>query len=235
MFSINLAVSNQSNRMDSGSVKEIFYVVVKGVMPVVNKVLPGAGGWVERGHRAELARLQAEADRVDYNFLQKQIMMETSFSESEGEVASPFSGRYVTQWTHSEELRFSNTDSDASDFSDSIYDVSTNSERAVIQRTLAQERSFSSSDDSQNLSGELMSEEEYDGLMSLTCEMCQHFLYTQFARACSHKALLERIMAEPGQRGFTDTALSHIQDCCLGFYANLDAVDPKQLLLLFFL
>jgi hypothetical protein len=224
--------------MDSGSVKEIFYVVVKGVMPVVNKVLPGAGGWVERGHRAELARLQAEADRVDYNFLQKQIMMETSFSESEGEVASPFSGRNVTQRTLSEELRFSNTDSDASDFSDSISDVSTNSERAVIQRTLAQEMSFSSSDDSQNLSGELVSDEEpvelvsdeeYDGPCGLPCDKCKHFLYTEYVRARSHKALLERIMAEPGQSGFSDLALSHIRDCCLGFYANLDPVDPKWL------
>ena len=80
--------------------------------------------------------------------------------------------------------------------------------------------SFSSSDDSQNLSGELLSEEEYDGPMSLPCEMCQHFLYTKFAPARSHKALLERIMAEPGQSGFSDLALSHIQDCCIGFYAK---------------
>ena len=150
-------------------------------------------------------------------------MMETSFSGSEGELdVSPCSGRNMIQRTLSEEMRFSNSDFDVSDS-----DVSAHSERSVIQRTLAEEMSFSSSDDSQNLSGELLSEEEYDGPMSLPCEMCQHFLYTQFARARSHKALLERIMAEPGQRGFSDTALSHIQDCCLGFYAGLDAVDPK--------
>ena len=57
VFSINLAVSNQSDRMESGSVKDIFRVVVQGMMPVVNKAIPGAGGWEERGHRAELARL----------------------------------------------------------------------------------------------------------------------------------------------------------------------------------
>ena len=105
----------------------------------------------------------------------------------------------------------------------------TNSERAVIQRTLAQEMSFSSSDDNHNLSGELVSEEEYDGPWGLPCENCKHFLYTEFVRARNHKALLERIMAEPGQRGFSDLALSHIRDCCLGFYAHLDPVDPKQL------
>ena len=53
VFSINLAVSNQIDRMDSGSVREIFCVVVKGVMTVFNKVLPGAGGWVEGGLMAE--------------------------------------------------------------------------------------------------------------------------------------------------------------------------------------
>ena len=72
--------------MDGRNVQEIFYVVVKNVRPAGNKALPEADGWVERGHRAELARLQAEADRLDYNFLQKQIMMETSFSGSEGKL-----------------------------------------------------------------------------------------------------------------------------------------------------
>ena len=63
--------------MDSGNVRDVFRVVVRGV---VNKVLPGVGGWVERGHRAELARLQVDADKADHIFLQMQIMLETSFS-----------------------------------------------------------------------------------------------------------------------------------------------------------
>ena len=102
--------------MDGRNVQEIFYVVVKNVRPAGNKALPEADGWVERGHRAELARLQAEADRLDYNFLQKQIMMETSFSGSEGELdVSPCIGRNVIQRTQSEELRLSNSDSDVSE------------------------------------------------------------------------------------------------------------------------
>ena len=195
-FSINFIVSNRATEMEGRKIREIFYVVVKNVMPVNDKALPEADIWVERGHRAELTRLQVEADRLDYEFLQKQIMMETSSSGSEGELdVSLFSGSNVIQRTLSEEMRFSNSDFDVSDS-----DVSAHSERSVIQRTLAEEMSFSSSDDSQNLSGELLSEEEYDGPMSLPCEMCQLFLYTQFAHARGHKALLERSMAEPGQR-----------------------------------
>ena len=63
--------------------------------------------------------------------------------------------------------------------------------------------------------------------MDLPCEMCQHFLYTEFTLARGHKAVLERIMAEPGQQGFSDKAKLHIQNCCLGFYAGLDAVNQK--------
>ena len=145
-------------------------------------------------------------------------MMETSFSGSEGELdVSLCSWRNVIQRTLSEEMRFSNSDSD----------VTPHSERSVIQNTLAEEMSFFNSDNSQNLSRELLSEEEYDGPMNLPCEMCQHFLYTHFACARGHKALLDRIMAEPGQRGFSDTAKSHIQQCCLGFYANLDSLTQK--------
>ena len=97
---------------------------------------------MERGHRAELARFQVMADQADHIFLQKQIMMDTSFSESEGEVVSPFS--------------------------DSLSDVSDLSDRAVIQRTLAQEMSFSGSDDSQDLSGEFVPDEE-PGPRDLLC------------------------------------------------------------------
>ena len=110
--------------MEGRKIQEIFYVVVKNVKPASNKALPEADSWVERGHRAELARLQAEADSLDYNFLQKQIMMETSFSGSEGKLdVSLCSGRNVIQRTLSEEMRFSNSDFDVSDS-----DVSTHSE-----------------------------------------------------------------------------------------------------------
>ena len=161
--------------MESGNVRDVFRVVVRGV---VNKVLPGVGGWAERGHRAELARLQVEADKADHIFLQKQIMLETSFSGSEGEVISPFSGRNVVQRTLSEELRFSYAVSDDdSDLSDSLSNVSDLSDRAAIQRTLAEEMSFSGSDDSQDLSGEFVPDEK-PGPRDLPCDRCKHFIHT---------------------------------------------------------
>ena len=46
-------------------------------------------------------------------------------------------------------------------------DNSVDSERSVIQRMLVEEMSFSNSDNSQDLSGELLSEEEYYGPMDL--------------------------------------------------------------------
>ena len=87
---------------------------------------------MERSHRAELVRLQVEADRLEDessklepDILQQQIMMETSFSGLEAEPDVFFhSGRTVIQRTLSEEMRFSNSDSD----------VSFHSGRTLIQR-----------------------------------------------------------------------------------------------------
>ena len=87
--------------------RKVFYMVVNNVLPGNGKVLPEADSWVERGHRAELARLQVEADRLEdessnleHDILQKQIMMETSFSGLEGEPDVFFhSGRTVIQRT----------------------------------------------------------------------------------------------------------------------------------------
>ena len=132
MFSINLE-------------NKILSVVVTNVLPSYGEVLPEATSQVERDHRAELARLEIEADKLqaanfklEHDILQQCIMMETSFSGSEGGL-----------------------------------DISVHSERSVIQRMLAEEMSFSDSDNSQDLSGELLSEEEYDGPMDLPCEMCR--------------------------------------------------------------
>ena len=100
--------------------KKVFYVVVNNVLPGNGEILPEADSWVERGHRAELARLQVEADRLEsskleHDILQKQIMMETSFSGSEGKPDVFFhSGRTVIQRTLLEEMRFSNSDPDVS-------------------------------------------------------------------------------------------------------------------------
>ena len=79
-------------------------------------------------------------------------------------------------------------------------------------------------ENSQNLSGELSSDDEYCGPMDLPCEMCSHFLFTEFKLARDHKAQLERILAEPGQQGLSERAKLHMKDCCLGFYAGLDDV-----------
>ena len=103
-----------------------FPVVVTNVLPSYGEVLPEATSWVECDHRAELARLQDKADKLEHEILHQYIMMETSFSGSEGG-----------------------------------FDISVHSDRSEIQRMLAQEVSFSDSDNSQDLSGELLSDEEY--------------------------------------------------------------------------
>ena len=108
--------------------------------------------------------------------------------------------------------------------SEDSFDISIHSDRSEIERMLAQEVSFSDSDNSQDLSGEMLSDEEYEGPMDFHCEMCTHFLYMDFKLVRSHKAQLERILAEPGQKGFSDKAKLHMRNCCLGFYAGLDIV-----------
>ena len=62
--------------------------------------------------------------------------------------------------------------------------------RSEIQRMLLQEAIFSESDNSQDLSGELSSDEEYEGPMDLHCEMCTHFLYTEFKLAHGYWSLI---------------------------------------------
>ena len=102
---------------------QIFSVVVTNVLPSYGEVLSEATTQVERSHRAELAQLQIEADKLqaanlklDHDVLQQCIMMEKSFSGSEGGL-----------------------------------DISAHSERSVIQRMLTEEMSFSNSDNSQEL------------------------------------------------------------------------------------
>ena len=120
--------------------------MVTNVLPGYGEVLPEATSRVERNHRAELARLQVEADKLqaensklEHDILQQQIMMETSFSGSEGDPDVSFhSERIVIQRKLSEEMRFSGSDPD----------VSFHSERSVIRRMLSEEMSFSDSDNS---------------------------------------------------------------------------------------
>ena len=213
MFSIYLVVSNIAITMGG---RKVFSVVVDKVLPRLNEVLPFASDWVERGHRAELLRLYALADSLPNQVV---VIKEPQILE--------------------EEERFSGPGS-----------VSSRGDRSVIQRMLAEEMNFSDSDNSQDLSGEfwwsepesssfdsdsssqgssveILSDPEFDGPMDLPCETCQSFLNTHFVCARRHKMLLERIMAEPGQRGFSDSAKYHIQQCCLTFYEGLDSIARK--------
>ena len=97
-------------------------------------------------------------------------------------------------------------------------------EQEAMQRMLLDENSFSESETSQNISGELEEDDEYCGPMDLPCEQCSHFLFTEYDRARDHRAQLERILAEPEKHGLSEGAKLHIKDCCLGFYAGLDDV-----------
>ena len=153
MDSIQYQLGSIQNMESGRNVRNAVRVAVRGV---VTKVLPGVGGWADRGNKAELARLQLEAEEADHYFLQQQIMLETSFSGSEGEVISTFGGRNVVQRSIAEQLRFSYADSDEdSELSDSLSSVSDLSDRAVIQQTLDEEMSFS-----QDLSGESFSDKK---------------------------------------------------------------------------
>ena len=75
--------------------------VVRVSVGEVPKVLPGVDRW-----KAELAKL-LKAEEADRHLMQQQILFETSFSGSEGEVVSTFGGRKVVQRSIEEELRFS--------------------------------------------------------------------------------------------------------------------------------
>ena len=101
-------------------------------------------------------------------------------------------------------------------------------EQEAMQRMLLDENSFSESETSQNISGELEEDDEYCGPMDHPCEQCSHFLFTEYDRARDRRAQLERILAEPEKHRLPESAKLHIQDCCLGFYAGLDnVVDGK--------
>ena len=82
-----------------------------------------------------------------------------------------------------------------------MQDALDEAEQASMHCMMMEETSFSESETSQNLSGDLSSDDEYCGPMDLPCERCSHFLFTEFDRARDHKAQLERILAEPEKQG----------------------------------
>jgi hypothetical protein len=179
--------------------------VVRVSVGVVTKVLPGVDRW-----KAELAKLQLKAEEADRHLMQQQIMFETSFSGSEGEVISPFGGRNVVQRSIAEELRFSYANSDEdSDVSDSLSSVSDLSDCAEIQQALDEEMSFSS-DGSQDLSGVSFSDEKPNP-QDLSCDRCWRFFHAEYVRARSRKSLLALVMAGSPQLVLGDTALAFVR------------------------
>ena len=117
-------------------------------------------------------RWKADSEETDRHCMQKQILSETSFSSSEGEVVSPFGGRRVIQRSLEEESRFSYESSgDESEDSDSLSSVSDPSDCAAIQRALDLENSFSS-DCSQDLSGISLSDVKQSNPRDLSCDHC---------------------------------------------------------------
>ena len=57
-----------------------------------------------------------------------------------------------------------------------LQDALDEAEQASMHCMMMEETSFSESETSQNLSGELSSDDEYCGPMDLPCERCSHFL-----------------------------------------------------------
>ena len=186
--------------------------VVRVSVGEVTKVLPGVDRW-----KAELAKL-LKAEEADRHLMQQQILFETSFSGSEGEVVSPFGGRKVVQRSIEEELRFSyaNSDEDSED-SDSLSSVSDLSDCAVIQRALDEEMSFSS-DGSQDLSGVSLSDEKQSNPRDLSCDRCWRFFHAEYVRARNRKSLLALVMAGTPYLVVGDTALPFVRECCAAYY-----------------
>jgi hypothetical protein len=184
----------------------------KTVSNVVPKVLQGVDRW-----KADLAKF-LNAEETDRHRMQQQILSETSFSGSEGEVVSPFGGRRVIQRSIEEESRFSYASSDEdSEDSDSLSSVSDLSDCAAIQRALDLENSFSS-DCSQDLSGISLSDEKQSNPRDLSCDRCWRFFHAEYVRARNRKSLLALAMAGAPYLVVGDTALPFVRECCAVYY-----------------
>ena len=187
--------------------------VVRVSVGEVTKVLPGVDRW-----KAELAKLQLKAEEADRHLMQKQILFETSFSGSEGEVVSPFGGIRVVQRSIEEEFRFSYASSDEdSEDSDSLSSVSDLSDCAAIQRALDLENSFSS-DCSQDLSGIFLSDVKQSNPRDLSCDRCWRFFHAEYVRARTRKSLLALAMAGAPYLVVADTTLPFLRECCAVYY-----------------
>ena len=158
--------------------------------------------------------LLEETDRL---WMQKQILSETSFSSSEGEVASPFGGRRVILRSLEEESRFSyGSSGDESEDSNSLSSVSDLSDCAAIQRTLDLENSFSS-DCSQDLSSISLSDVKRSNPRS-SCDRCWRFFHSEYVRARTKKSLVALAVTGAPYLVVADTTLPPLKECCAEYY-----------------
>jgi hypothetical protein len=113
---------------------KVFTIIVENVLPRLSEVVPHVDDMVEREHRAELLRLYDQFD----NF-KNQEDIESEENDAENELVKLIRGPKMM----GEGQKFTYQGS-----------VSFKGERNEIQRMMLEEMSFTSSDNSQDLSGE---------------------------------------------------------------------------------
>ena len=113
---------------------KVFTVIVENVLPKLSEVIPHVDDMIEREHRAELLRLYDQFD----NF-KNQEDIESEENDVRNELVKLIRGPEMMR----EEQKFTYQGS-----------ISFKGERNEIQRIMLEEMSFTSSDNSQDLSGE---------------------------------------------------------------------------------
>ena len=155
--------------------------------------------------------LLEEADRL---WMQRQVLAETSFSSSEGDVASPFGGRRVILRSPEEESRFSYGSSGDESEDGNLSSVSDLSDCAAIQRTLDSENSFSS-DCSQDLSSVSLADVKSSNPRS-SCDRCWRFFHSEYVRARTKKSLVALALTGAPYLEVADS--TPLKECCTNYY-----------------
>ena len=155
--------------------------------------------------------LLEEADRL---WMQRQLLAETSFSSSEGDVASPFGGRRVVLRSPEEESRFSYESSGDESEDSNLSSASELSDCAAIQRTLDSENSFSS-DCSQDVSSVSLGDVKISNTRSV-CNLCVRFFHSEYVRARTQKSLEALAVTGEPCMGVADSV--PLKECCINYY-----------------
>ena len=113
---------------------KVFTVIVENVLPKLSEVIPHVDDMIEREHRAELLRLYDQFD-----IFKNQEDIESDESDVRNELVELIRGPKMMR----EEQKFTYQGS-----------ISFKGDRNEIQRIMLEEMSFTSSDNSQDLSGE---------------------------------------------------------------------------------